>query len=187
MCVCVFNCVWLFATPWTVACQSPLSMEFFRQEYWSGLPCLPPGDLPDPWIEPMCLVSPALAGEFFAATTTWEGPWLTDFPFSLYELSWLGHESIRRLPAFLIKVTFHSIDTCLLIIDFWVASSWTWVQSQINLLAKSYWMPALWVGIYFISFSPLKLYTTSQNIWNTPKMRAKRKFIRHWVIFCYSQ
>ena len=42
----------LFATPWTVACQAPLSMEFSRQEYWSGLPFPSPGDLPDPGIEP---------------------------------------------------------------------------------------------------------------------------------------
>ena len=38
--------------PWTVACQALLSMEFSRQEYWSGLPCPPPGDLPDPGMEP---------------------------------------------------------------------------------------------------------------------------------------
>jgi len=49
-----------FATLWTVACQALLSMEFFRQEYWSGLPCPPPGDLPDPGIEPESLLSPAL-------------------------------------------------------------------------------------------------------------------------------
>ena len=41
-----------FAIPWTVAYQAPLSMEFSRQEYWSGLPFLPPGYLPDPGIEP---------------------------------------------------------------------------------------------------------------------------------------
>ena len=44
--------VQLFATLWTVARQAPLSMGFSRQEYWSGLPCLPPGDLPNPGIEP---------------------------------------------------------------------------------------------------------------------------------------
>ena len=43
--------VWLFGTPWTVARQAPLSMEFSRQEYWSGLSFPPPGDLPDPGIE----------------------------------------------------------------------------------------------------------------------------------------
>ena len=42
-----FSPVWLLEILWTVACQAPLSMEFSRQEYWSGLPCPPPGDLPD--------------------------------------------------------------------------------------------------------------------------------------------
>ena len=54
----------LFATPWTVACQAPLSMGFSRQEYWSGLPFPSPGYLPYPGIKP---VSPALAGGFFIA------------------------------------------------------------------------------------------------------------------------
>ena len=54
-----------FATPWTVACQAPLSVGFFRQEYWSGLPFPPPGDLPNPGIKPESLVSLALAAGFF--------------------------------------------------------------------------------------------------------------------------
>ena len=53
-----FSCIPLFATPWTVACQAPLSMGFSRQEYWIGLPCPPPGDLPDPEIKPASLKSP---------------------------------------------------------------------------------------------------------------------------------
>ena len=53
------------ATPWTVALQSPLSVGFSRQEYWSGFPCPPPGDLPAPGIELACLESPELAGGFF--------------------------------------------------------------------------------------------------------------------------
>ena len=64
-----FNRVQLFVTPWTIAQQAPLSMEFSRQEYWSGLPFPLPGDLPDPGIEPMSLKSPALAGRFFTTTT----------------------------------------------------------------------------------------------------------------------
>ncbi|CAI9158760.1 unnamed protein product [Rangifer tarandus platyrhynchus] len=59
------------ATPWTAARQAPLPMGFSRQEYWSGLPCPPPGDLPDPGIEPTSLMSPALAGGFFTTSTTW--------------------------------------------------------------------------------------------------------------------
>ena len=52
------------ATPWTVALQAPLSIGFSRQEYWRGLPFPPPGDLPDPEIEPLSLASPTLAGVF---------------------------------------------------------------------------------------------------------------------------
>ena len=52
-------------TPWIVAYQAPLSMGFSRQEYWSGLPCPSPGDLPDPGMETVSPISPALAGKFF--------------------------------------------------------------------------------------------------------------------------
>ena len=59
----------LFATTWTVARQVPLFMGFPRQEYWSGLPCPPPGDLPDPGIKPRSPAPPALAGGFFTTET----------------------------------------------------------------------------------------------------------------------
>ena len=58
--------------PMDVAHQAPLSMRFSRQEQRSGLPCPPPGDLPNPGIKPMSLTSPALAGEFFTTSATWE-------------------------------------------------------------------------------------------------------------------
>ena len=65
-----FSCVRLFATLRTVvAHQAPLSMGFSWQKYWNGWLCSPPGDLPDPGIDPASLMSLALAGEFF---TTWE-------------------------------------------------------------------------------------------------------------------
>ena len=67
-----FSRVQLFETLRTVAHQAPLSMGFSMQECWSGLPCPPPGDLPDPGIKPASLVSPALAGRFFATSATWE-------------------------------------------------------------------------------------------------------------------
>ena len=67
-----FSCVQLFVTPWTKIHQVLLSMGLFRQEYWSGLPCTPPGDLPDPGVQPMSLVSPTLAGVIFTISTTWE-------------------------------------------------------------------------------------------------------------------
>ena len=55
-------CFQLFKAPWTAAWQTPLTMEFSKQEYWSGLLFPPPEDLPDPEIEPASPVSPALAG-----------------------------------------------------------------------------------------------------------------------------
>ena len=64
LCVCVQSCLTL-CVPWTAAYQAPLSMGFFRQEYWSRLPFSTPGDLSDPGIEPVSLVSPELAGRFF--------------------------------------------------------------------------------------------------------------------------
>ena len=66
-----FSCVQIFATLWTVAHQAPLSMGFSRQEHWRGLPCPPPGDLPNPGIEP---TSPTLVGGFYITSTTWEAP-----------------------------------------------------------------------------------------------------------------
>ena len=63
------------ATLWTVACQSPLSVEFSRGEHCSGLPCPPPVDLPDPGIKPhffLSLMSPALPGVFFTISATWK-------------------------------------------------------------------------------------------------------------------
>ena len=60
-----FSCVQLFVTLRTVAHQDPLSMDFSRQECWSGLPCPPPGDLPHPGIKSAFLKSPALAGRLF--------------------------------------------------------------------------------------------------------------------------
>ena len=61
----LFSHVRFFVILWTVAHQAPLSMGFSRQDYWSGLPCPPPGDLPDPGFTPASLMSPALAGRFF--------------------------------------------------------------------------------------------------------------------------
>ena len=60
------------AIPWTVASQAPLSIEFFKQEYWNGLPFPSPGDLSDPGIQLKSLASPVLPGVFFTASITWE-------------------------------------------------------------------------------------------------------------------
>ena len=70
MCAKFFSCVLLFATLWSVAPQAPLSMGFSRQEYWSGLSCPPPRDLPDPGTEPTSLMPLALADGLFTTKAT---------------------------------------------------------------------------------------------------------------------
>ena len=90
-CCWVTELCWLFVTPGTVARQAPLSMGFSRQEYWSGLPFLSPGNLPNPGTEPK---SPALAGRFF----TIEPPWKPQGLFFVRALIPI----LRALPSFLI-------------------------------------------------------------------------------------
>ena len=80
--------VWLFKTPWTVAHQAPLSMGFSRQEYWSGLPFPPPGDLLDPEIEPRSPVSHALVGSL--------PPWHLGSPISNSKVTKFNFVLLRR-------------------------------------------------------------------------------------------
>ena len=73
---CSLSRVQFFATPWTIACQAPLPMEFSWQEYWSGVPFPTPGDLPNPGIEPTSLVSPEMASRYFTSSANWEALFL---------------------------------------------------------------------------------------------------------------
>ena len=84
-----FSHVWLFVIIWAIACQAPLSLGFFRHEYWSGLPCPPLGNLPDPGTEPASLVFPALAGEFFTTSATREAHIYTVYIIYLYAILFL--------------------------------------------------------------------------------------------------
>ena len=80
LCECMlsgFIYVWLYATPWTVACQAQRSMRFSRHKYWSGLPCPPPGDLLDPGIKQASL---ALAG----TSATWEALFSLSTPLQIW-------------------------------------------------------------------------------------------------------
>ena len=90
-CMCtpsLFSYVQLLVTPWTVAHQAPLSMGFPRQEYWSGLPCPPPGDLPNPGIEPVSRCVSYIAGSIF-----------TSEPPGKPSVSWMCiTESLRYMP-----------------------------------------------------------------------------------------
>ena len=78
-CGCTWSVMLDSVTPWTVAHQAPMSMEFSRQEYWSGLTFPPPGDLPNSGIKP---VSPALVGGIFTSSSNWDIP-ITQIEFSL--------------------------------------------------------------------------------------------------------
>ena len=145
MCVCEsLSHVWLFAIPWTVALQAPLSMGFSRQEYRSRLPFPSPGALPDPGIEPG---SPTLQADFFTTEPPgkqkcllityltycnpfWEPTWVTHMLMSVwYEIDWQGpfQGSNRHpnhcifLPFFpwasaTIHMHFHSSLSCIVLI-----------------------------------------------------------------------
>ena len=73
---------------WTVAHLASLAMGFSRQEYWSGLPCPPQGDLPNPGNEFMSLMSPALAGGFFTTSVTWEATSDAIIPYKQSSSKW---------------------------------------------------------------------------------------------------
>ena len=94
-----FSRVQLFVTLWTKARQFSLSMGFSRQEYWSGFLCPPPGDLPNPGIEPTSLMSPALAGGFFTTSIAWEAPKQRLFYFRAH---YLGGRVPKDGPLFVI-------------------------------------------------------------------------------------
>ena len=90
--------VQLYVTLWPVAHQAPLSMGFSWQEYWSGLPCHSPGNLPSQGIEPASLMSPVLAGRFFTTSATWEAPFkpcavLSHSVVSDSATPWEGHQA----------------------------------------------------------------------------------------------
>ena len=87
-----FSCVPLFVTQWTTTHQVPLSMGFSRQEYWNGLPCPSPEDLPDSGIKPVSLTSPELAGGFFNTSTTTK--------------SYISHSPIQNVFGVKIKINF---------------------------------------------------------------------------------
>ena len=92
-----FSRVQLCETLWPVARYTLLSMGFFRQEHWSGFPCPLPGDLPNPGIELVSLMSPALAGRFF---TTWEA----------HQLHIYTHKYISTLHLVLLSTLMRSED-----------------------------------------------------------------------------
>ena len=102
-----------FCDSWTVAHQAPLSMEFSRQEYWSGLPFSFPGDLPNLEIKNTSLVSPAFPSGFFTTRATWEVyisfVWFFIFMLSSYVIWYLRWESLQ-FGDFLLLALIHHIS-----------------------------------------------------------------------------
>ena len=99
---------WLFATPWTLAHQAPLSIGFSRQEYWSGLPFPSSGDLPHPGIELASPASPALAGGFFTTDATreacgWEGDYIRELELRQRNVLWTIW--LHQKPDYFLTVT----------------------------------------------------------------------------------
>ena len=103
-----FSRVQLFVTLWTVVCQAPLSKGFSRHEYWSGLPCPSPGNLPDPGKESVSLTSHVLAGGFFTIRAIWEA-FLTDILHCSHFLLNLHFHSARCTKNFP-NIFYHSIN-----------------------------------------------------------------------------
>ena len=95
---------------WTVACQAPLSMGLFRQQYWSRLPFSPPGDLPNPGIELTSLTFLALASRFFTTSATWEALWSLIFTQLLKKVS--EDLNLMKLKMLALTISFISKKIC---------------------------------------------------------------------------
>ena len=104
-----FCCVWRFVTLWTVAPQTPLSMEFSRQEHRRGFPCPSLEDLPDPVIKPSSLISLALAGGFFTTSATWKAPCIRDNMILIWLVT--GNVNSDSLVKVVFARLFHYKDT----------------------------------------------------------------------------
>ena len=144
----------LFVTPWTVARQAPLSMGFSRQEYWSGLPCPPPGDLPDPGIEPASLMSPALANGIFTTSAPWEAQYTWLLTMSAGH-SWLLLASMtnRFTPCLTVPQGYASSWTLCLLAYQVITMSWRSVVSNVDITK----IPSMHLKIDFIALPLLKV------------------------------
>ena len=163
-CACVlsrFSCVQLFATLWFVADPAPLSMGFSRQEYWSGLPCPPPGGLPNTGIEPTSLTSLASAGWFFTTSATWEA-WEVvhhcGFSFHFPDDRWCW-ASFHMLTGHLFSCEgciwiFLHIKNIKLSFYYWVVRSFFFFFNFLATSSLSYWE-------YFFPVCPLFLHKQS--------------------------
>ena len=157
------SCVWLFATPWTVAHQASLSIGFSRQESWSGLPFPSPGDLPNPGIEAASLMSPACIGRWVLYHwATWEALQ----PFTQREITSLRlkiaplqcHQEGHGKPLCRVRYRF-SLNS---ILTLSTVSVWTWVWVD----SGSWW----WTGrpgvLWFMGLQRVRHNWATELNWN---------------------
>ena len=175
VCVCVctlscFSCVQLFVTLWTIACQALLFMECSRQEYWSGLPLPSPGDLPNPGIKPVSLVSPASAGRLF--TTAPPGkPWYIYIYVQLFVTPWTAADQV--------SLSFPTSRTLLKLMSHWVGDATQPSRPLLPFLLLPYIM-----ATSFFLLVTLKRKTCGGG---QKKMDFGYKVVKHgeWIFFEY--
>ena len=123
--------------PMDCSLQAPLSLDFSRQEYWSRLPFHTPGDLPDPGIEHLSLISPALAGGLFT-TATWEAP-SADYSDWFVLLTWVVLWIRVSLPLFWLLQATSSSDCLSIPVKYFALSSSSYSLGHRTLCILAYW------------------------------------------------
>ena len=157
MCLCARAHVQLFANPWNAVHHAPLSIEFSRQEYWSGFPFPTPGDIPDPDIQPESTASPALVSRFFITDATWESH--IYLKFHLNPISQAASSSR--------DYSWHQEKTFwLLARAFWGTTNYSWLNS----------FGCIWHKQYFIPHNQWK----RSLIWDTMPDELKNKNVPGW-------
>ena len=181
VCVCVYVCalcrVWPFVAPWTAGCQAPLSMKFSRQEYWSGLPFPIPGDLPDPGIEPVFLVSLALVAGFFTTSNILEAH-MAHSRYSI-NIGWINEWKVGKLHR-------GSLHTILLKYNLDLESN------DIHSMGSIVWKPVLlsifallksFAFVHLISFSTSQSRTAIGGDWHSEGEVKATAFHTSYLVF----
>ena len=141
--MCVIHCfshVCLFGTLYTIARQSLLSIGFSRQEYGSGLPCPPPGDLPDPGIKPVSLMSPELAGVFFTTRAAMEDPLNWDlWKKELTQQAGVSYTSYITMKDFLLWLGIYLLEYFWNVLIMFCMLDASSVQFSLSVVSNSLW------------------------------------------------
>ena len=172
----MLSCVQLFATPWTVAHEAPLSMRFSRQEYWHGLLLSSPGYLTDPGIKPTSLKSPTLQVDSFLG----EGMWIFSFNWRLITLQYCigftihSHESTMGVHVFPIL---NPPPTSLLIPSLWVIPSVPALSTLSHALNLDWWFVSHVILYLFQCHSPISSHPR-------PLPQSPKDCSIHLCLFC---